>query len=182
MITEVINYNTKKFLKSISSDTESLTFLFNDKYPTFPVEYMGFNITSLFLTEMEIKGFSRMIYEKDGVKEIFQPSFTNNLLTGLLSNSRIIRFVYENNLIKSFDETKDGNKTEWVYTRDNEGKLVDIRRTFNNISDDFKDILYSENDMIMGYNNRLKYNLFNFDVAGVSSFEADGTTYNVVYE
>ena len=182
MITEVINYSTKKFLKSISSDTESLTFIFNDKYPTFPVEYMGLNITTLFLTEMEIKGFSRMIYEKDGIVEIFQPSFTNNLLTGLLSDSRIIRFVYENNLIVSFDETKDNNRTEWVYTRDNEGKLVDIRRTFNNISDDFKDILYSENDMIVGYNDRLKYNMFTFDVTSVTSFESDGITYNVMYE
>jgi hypothetical protein len=182
MITEQIMYDTKKYIKSISSDNESLSFLFDDKFITFPAEYMGLNITSLFLSEVEMRHFNKMVYNKNGVDEIFSASYTDDKLTGLLSSTRLIRFVYENNLIVSFNETKGSDIREWVYVRDDEGKLIDIRITLNNVSDDFKDIIYSENDTVIGYNDRLKYNLFKFDIFGITNFESEGNSYTVVYE
>ena len=182
MITETINYTTKKSLKRIYSDTESLDFVFDDKYPSFSVEYMGLNISTMFLGEVEIRHFTRMMYTNNGVVEIFSPTYTNNQLTGLVSDNRIINFVYNNSMIVSFNETSGSVIREWGYTRDDEGKLMDIRITTNTVSDDFKDILYSENDTIIGYNARLKYNLFKFDNFGVTSFESEGVTYTVEYE
>jgi hypothetical protein len=85
-------------------------------------------------------------------------------------------------MIVSFKETAGSVIREWVYTRDDEDKLMNIRITTNIVSDDFKDILYSDNDTIIGYNDRLKYNLFKFDIFGVTSFESEGITYMVEYE
>lgn len=182
MITETINYNIKKSLKRIYSDTESLEFVFDTKYPSFSVEYMGLNISSMFLSEVEIRHFTKMIYTNNNIVEIFSPTYTNNQLTGLISNNRSISFVYNNSMIVSFKETAGSVIREWVYTRDDEDKLMNIRITTNIVSDDFKDILYSDNDTIIGYNDRLKYNLFKFDIFGVTSFESEGITYMVEYE
>jgi hypothetical protein len=85
-------------------------------------------------------------------------------------------------LIKYFTEIIGEVTKKSEYTRDSEGKLIDIKTYIGDEVIDMKDILYSENDTIIGYTDRLIANLFRFDVFGVYGFESDYVYYTVEYE
>jgi hypothetical protein len=178
---ETISYIEESNITKVFSDIESITFVDDISMPYLEMPFIGIESSIPFLNSKQVR-FKILRYKLNDLEVSFSPSFTNGVLTGLTGNNGfMITIKYINGLVSEVIEIRNNDRYNYYLTRDTEGKLFEINSFLNDNLISQKEIIYSENDIVIGFNEYNTNKMFSFDSFDVVSFETHHGSFTVQY-
>ena len=182
---ETIMYAEPKSFSSITSGDETLEFVFSDKIPYTKLPFMGIDLSIPFLNNRVIKGI-QYIKIND---QVFEPTFSDYKISGMLAqNGDNFSFIYEGDYLKQITRKEGVDNYLFDLFYDNEGKLLEINSYISVNGGDFtiisqKQLIYSDNDIVIGFNEFSENHMFIFDNFDVINYTSnDGSKFTISYQ
>lgn len=180
---EYIDYIEPSSFSLVENENgDKLEFTFSDKIPYTSLPFMGLDLSIPFLNTRMIKGVQYVKITRDDITRVYEPSFTNYKITGLLSvNGDNFTFTYDGDKLKTVTEKRGSDNYQYDLTYDNEGKLFEVNTFLNEGIISQKQLMYSENDILIGFNELHENHMFIFNNLDVINFTSKEGNFTITY-